>query len=100
MAKYKERMDWIGDTSRETPYLIINSEERDVADKIHFGNKGCVHAFIAQGMDVEIPDFYELVGTYHNQIEIYDDHMLMKRYRASIIRIYRAGKTGCIIQLI
>lgn len=47
-----------------------------------------------------IPQHYSLIAEYHGWMKIYDDEELTKHYKGNIIRVYRAGEFGVIIQVI
>ena len=66
---------------------------------INFGGDGSYKAYVVDE-DAEIQEHYRLVTEFKNWAKIYDDCDLTQSFRASLIKIYRAGDYGCIIQLI
>ena len=64
---------------------------------LHFGGDGSYDAYLVDE-DAEIGTHYTLEATFAHWLRIYDDSGLTCKLRANIIRIYRAGEFGCIIQ--
>lgn len=50
--------------------------------------------------EAHIGEHYNLVFEGTNWIRIYDDNELTLHAKADVIKIYRAGEFGCIIQLL
>ena len=69
------------------------------ADILKFGEDGRYLAYIVDE-NATIGSHYELVAEYTHWIKIYDDDGLMYDNCAELIRVWRAGVYGCIIQLI
>lgn len=65
---------------------------------LHFGGDGSYDAYICDG-DAEIGAHYTLEATFVGWLRIYDDDGLIRKFYADVIKIYRAGECGCIIQL-
>lgn len=66
---------------------------------LHFGEDSSYQAYIVNG-DCEIGEHYRFEAEFYTWLNIYDDDELVKKFRADIIRVYRAGNHGCIIQLL
>lgn len=56
-------------------------------------------SYIVNG-DCEIGEHYRFEAEFYTWLNIYDDDELVKEFKADIIRVYRAGNHGCIIQLL
>lgn len=65
---------------------------------LHFGGDGEYSAYIVDE-DTAIPDHYEPVVTFHEWVNVYDDHGMYDCISGDEIRFYRAGNYGCIIQV-
>ena len=70
------------------------------AEVLKFGSDGEYYAYIVPGEDIEIGSHYKLITTFSSWLKVYDDDSLMYRCDGDLIRIYRAGDFGCIIQII
>lgn len=68
-------------------------------DILKFGEDGRYLAYIVDE-NANIGPHYELVAEYTHWIKIYDDDGLTYDNYAELIRVWRAGDCGCIIQLI
>ena len=55
-------------------------------------------AVIAAGSET-VPEHYSHVATFHRFLKIYDDNELAKKYWGKEIRVFRAGRTGVLIQI-
>lgn len=66
---------------------------------LHFGEDGTYHAYIVHGT-CDIPLHYAEVAQFKDKIDIIDDDGFVTCYEANVIRVYRAGEFGCIIQLL
>lgn len=109
---YKEYDKWyIG--SSDIASLILVGHKNDEGLKLHdlhFGIDDSYSAYIVDDNAI-IGDHYKLEAEFNTWLKIYDDDglvnsfkydgdELVKRFNADIIRVYRAGMQGCIIQLI
>lgn len=65
---------------------------------LHFGEDGSYDAYICDEA-AEIGEHYILEATFTRWLRVYDDHELVRKFYADIIKVYRAGEYGCIIQL-
>lgn len=65
---------------------------------LHFGGDGSYNAYICDDA-AEIGAHYRLETTFSHWLRIYDDEGLVRKFYADIIRVYRAGERGCIVQL-
>ncbi len=63
-----------------------------------FMEDGGYSAYHVTEKDVSIGKHYELVAEFNSWLKIYDDMELAKSFKADVIRVYRAGDWGCIIQ--
>ena len=48
---------------------------------------------------IEILDHYRFGHEFKTWLKIYDDDSLVAVFKASYIKVYRAGDYGCLIQL-
>ncbi len=67
-------------------------------EKLTFGEDGNYSAYLVDA-EAEIGSHYTLVNEFTKWLKIYDDDECMADLSADIIKIYRAGEFGCIIQL-
>lgn len=65
---------------------------------LHFGGDGSYDAYVVDD-DAEIGAHYALEATFAHWLKIYDDDELVREFDADIIKVYRAGDFGCIVQL-
>lgn len=94
MKSYKEyEKKYIG--SSDIASLTIRSTIK--ADVLNFGEDGNYYAYIVDE-DASINDAYKLVFEGNTWLAIFDDVKLVLQISADIIKIYRAGDFGCIIQ--
>ena len=66
---------------------------------INFNADGGYNAYIVDE-NAEIGAHYKLINTYHDYIVVCDDMGISNVFKAYMIKIYRAGNFGCIVQLI
>lgn len=96
MKHYKEfQKKYIG--SSDIASLTIRSGNN--VDMLHFDEDGEYRAYIITE-PAEIGEHYNLVFEGKHWIRIYDDDELTFHAKADVIKIYRAGEFGCIIQLL
>ena len=97
---YKEYDKWyIGSSDIASLILAGSSPNGLKLHDLHFGIDDSYQAYIVNG-ECEIGNHYELEAEFNTWLKIYDDDGLFKRFNADIIRVYRAGMHGCIIQLL
>lgn len=65
---------------------------------LHFGGDGSYDAYVVDDA-AEIGAHYALKATCAHWLRVYDDDELVREFEADIIRVYRAGDYGCVIQL-
>lgn len=89
--------------SSDVAALILvgfSSKEKGLKSSIlKFGEDNSYRAYIVDG-ECEIPTHYILEAEFNSWMKIYDDEGLTYDTNADIIRVYRAGGMGVIIQLI
>lgn len=96
MKHYKEfQKEHIGES--DIASLTIRSGNN--VDKLNFGEDGNYEAYIVTEV-AHIGEHYSLVFEGTNWIRIYDDTELTFLAYADVIKIYRAGDFGCVIQLL
>ena len=91
----KKKKDYIGASDIAELTLCCNGEKTP----LHFGEDGTYHAYIVHGT-CDIPLHYAEVAQFKDKIDIIDDDGFVTCYEANVIRVYRAGEFGCIIQLL
>lgn len=69
------------------------------AGTLAFGGDGSYSAYIVKGI-ADIGEHYDLQYEYEHWLKIYDDTELVKTFCADVIRVFRSGAYGCIIQLL
>lgn len=103
MKIYKDfKKEYIGDSDISTLIMMGYSEkEKDGLSlkKLSFGEDCAYGAYIVKGK-AEIGSHYKLVAEFSYWLKIYDDYEKVKLFEADIIKVYRAGEMGCIIQLL
>ena len=79
---------------------IILRDSRGVRE-LRFGEDGTYAAYLVDA-ECEIPDYYTLEAECKSWLSVYDDDTktLEVKNPSSVIRVYRAGTYGCIIQLL
>lgn len=92
---YKGKKDYIGASDIAELTLCCNGEKTP----LYFGEDGTYHAYIVHGT-CDIPLHYAKVAQFKDKIDIIDDDGFVTCYEANVIRVYRAGEFGCIIQLL
>ena len=97
---YKDfEKEYIGSSDIASLILAGSSPNGLKLHDLHFGIDASYQAYIVNG-ECEIGEHYELEAEFNIWLKIYDDDRLVKRFNADIIRVYRAGMQGCIIQLL
>lgn len=97
---YKDfEKQYIGNSDIASLILAGSSPNGLKLHDLHFGIDDSYQAYIVNG-ECEIGEHYELEAEFNIWLKIYDDDRLVKRFNADIIRVYRAGMQGCIIQLL
>lgn len=97
---YKEyEKQYIGNSDIASLILAGSSPNGMKLYDLHFGIDDSYQAYIVDDKAV-IGEHYHLEAEFNIWLKIYDDDSLVKRFNADIIRVYRAGMQGCIIQLI
>ena len=103
MKSYKDfNREFIGDSDISTLIMIgYNDKEKDGLSlrKLSFGDDCAYNAYIVNGA-AEIGSHYKLVAEFSYWLKIYDDYERVKLFESDIIKVYRAGDIGCIIQLL
>lgn len=69
------------------------------AEILGFGEDNDYYAYVVDD-SATIGEHYIPVFEYYNWMKMYDDNGLVNEFNAKRISVYRAGKYGCIIQLI
>lgn len=67
--------------------------------KLVFGEDGHYMSYLVRGK-ANIGSHYELVAEFEHWMKIYDESVLVRVLGADVIKVYRAGDFGCIIQLL
>ena len=78
----------------------INTNGELELKSLKFGGDGVYWAYVADA-DTEIPEHYTQVAEFKHWMQIYDDAVAVATFRTKgneIIKVYRAGMYGCIIQ--
>lgn len=103
MKSYKDfNREFIGDSDISTLIMIgYDNKQKDGLSlkKLSFGEDCAYAAYIVKG-DAEIGSHYKLVAEFSYWLKIYDDYEKVKLFESDIIKVYRAGEIGCIIQLL
>ena len=103
MKSYKEfNKEFIGDSNISTIIMIgYDNIEKDGLSlkKLVFGEDGHYMSYIVRGK-ANIGSHYKLVAEFEYYLKIYDDDGLVRVLGADVIKVYRAGDFGCIIQLL
>lgn len=103
MKSYKDfNKEFIGDSNISTLIMIgYDNIEKDGLSlkKLVFGEDGHYMSYIVRG-EANIGSHYKLVAEFEYWLKIYDDDGLVRVLRANVIKVYRAGEIGCIIQLL
>ena len=92
---------------KEYPKLYIGTSEgasltvrfKYTAKCLHFGTSESYKAYVVDE-NAEIGEHYRLIHAGRDNVKIYDDTYLAFEAEADSILIYRAGTTGCVIQLV
>ena len=71
-----------------------------VSRVLNFSAIGAYKAYVVRGTDVSIGSQFEEKFIFHDWLRIYDDNGLTYKTEGSLIRIYQAGGSECIIQII
>ena len=82
--------------------LVIRTLDEHSIQKLHllqFGGDGSYSAYIVDSK-AEIGEHYSLVCEGRWWMWIYSDEARVARFDGNIIRVYRAGGYGCIIQIL
>lgn len=102
MKSYKDfDVEYIG--SSDIAALVLCGYKKGkgaIARMLDFGIDENYMAYIVDTKEVEIGKHYTLIDTFNSWLKIYDDTERTATFKADIIKIYRAGDMGCIIQLI
>lgn len=69
------------------------------ANFIEFGRDGGYCAYVIDE-SYQIPDHYTLHSMYKHWLTIFDDDSKVDEFKAEIIKVFRSGMSGLIIQLI
>lgn len=69
------------------------------AECLNFGGDGDYSAYLVDG-DAEIPEYYKEKFSTEGWLKIFDDNSLTQKISGRIIKIFRAGEYGCIIQVL
>lgn len=89
----------IGKSTNKLLTLVGHKDKQTIVHKwLQFEVDGDQKAYIADA-NTEIPPYYKRVAKFTNWLTIYDDFGSMQTFRGKAIKIYRAGKTGCIVQI-
>lgn len=97
---YKDfEKEYIGSSDIASLILAGHSRWGLKLHDLHFGIDDSYQAYIVNG-ECEIGEHYRFEAEFYTWLNIYDDDELVKEFRADIIRVYRAGEHGCIIQLL
>lgn len=83
----------------ESDIASLTVRSVDKVTTLNFGGDGAYRAYIVKG-DAQIGAHYELVFAGEKWVRIYDDFGKSFEAYADMIKIYKAGNFGCIIQLL
>lgn len=101
MRNYKEfEKSYIG-TSDIAALLLAGCDQEGhlLSQHLLFNEDADYDAYIVKG-EVEVGHHYSQVAEFHSWLKVYDDHDLVREFKANRIKVYRAGMRGCIIQLL
>ena len=102
MKKYNEfSKQYIGQS--DISLLVLTGCDHygtPVSELLYFGEDGIYKAYIVEGADVSIGSHYKEMFVFHNWLRIYDDNGLTYTAKGKLIKVYRSGEFGCIIQII
>jgi hypothetical protein len=98
---YKDfKKEYIGSSDVAALTMVGYQEGKGIsAEILRFSEDGDYDAYIVEGA-AEIGEHYTLVAEFDSWLKIYDDDSLKLRADADIIKVYRAGQFGCIIQIL
>lgn len=90
--------------SDKAQLTLIGGDKRLMPETftLNFGEDNDYSAYLVEG-ECQIGDHYELWKEFRGYMSIYDDTGVVANYRVGVnglIRVYRAGEMGCIIQLL
>jgi hypothetical protein len=93
------KMEFIGQSDISALVMVgFRNDKGIVPEMLYFGCEGRYSAFICDG-EVRIANHFKLVAEYNSWLNIYDDKTLVKSLIGGCIKVYRAGESGCIIQI-
>lgn len=99
LHSYKEyNKEYIG-SSDYSSLILVGCENGVKTFALNFGEDSNYYAYIVDNK-THIGSHYMKVAEFTAWMKIYDDDGLIHRFEADVIRVYRAGEMGCIIQLI
>lgn len=100
MDYHKCQKEYIGFS--DVASLVVRTLDEQSMQKLHlleFAGDGSYSAYIADSK-TEIGKHYSLVCEGHYWMWIYSDDSRVSQFDGNIIRVYRAGGYGCIIQIL
>ena len=94
---YKENKIPFGGSDYSTIIVAGGSPSGIKTGTIWFGEDGYYQAYLCDET-CEIPENYELAFKCEDILKIYDDNGIVNTIRGNVIRVYRSGMRGCVIQ--
>lgn len=100
---YKDNLIYLGESDIASLTLrggLDQDGQLKQPEILKLGSDGSYMAYFVESNEIEIPSHYTEVYQCNSWLWIYDDREKTKEINADLIKVYRAGEFGILIQAI